>query len=217
MKKTLLLIALISNLGLAGELTIRGGLTGTNFDQNDNTSSINQNTKMNGGTFIGVDYTSNLPKLPENLKFGVGFDFGGVKARDKDFSKKYLNNGNANNYDYKYDDSVILTIPVYGIIKYEFANDTKITPYLSARIGYDLASTKNDVKNYKTGETNDLKIDNGFYYGFGAGIKLEKWSFELTYDVTETKLSYEDDYYKIDNSKKNLEKFGVSAGYSFEF
>ena len=57
----------------------------------------------------------------------------------------------------------------------------------------------------------------GFYYGIGAGIKLEKWSFELTYDVTETKLSYEDDYYKIDNSKKNLEKFGVSAGYSFEF
>ena len=217
MKKTLLLIALISNLGLAGELTIRGGLTGTNFDQNDNTSSINQNTKMNGGTFIGVDYTSNLPKLPENLKFGVGFDFGGVKARDKDFSKKYLNNGNANNYDYKYDDSVILTAPLYGIIKYEFTNSSKITPYLIGRVGYDIANTKNDVKNYKTGETNKLKIENGFFYGVGAGIKLQIWSFELSYDSTETKTSYEDSNYKINDSKKNLQKLGIAAGYTFKF
>ena len=216
MKKIAVLAILISSLGIAGELTIRGGFTGTSFDQNDNTSPINQNTKVKSGAFIGVDYVTELPMVTKNLKFGIGADFGGVNGNDEDFSKKYLNSG-VNTYDYKYDDSVILTIPVYGIIKYEFANDTKITPYLSARIGYDLASTKNDVKNYKTGETNDLKIDNGFYYGFGAGIKLTKWSFELNYSVTETKLSYEDDYYKIDNSKKNLEKLGISAGYTFEF
>ena len=42
-----------------------------------------------------------------------------MNGNDEDFSKKYLNSG-VNTYDYKYDDSVILTIPVYGIIKYEF-------------------------------------------------------------------------------------------------
>ena len=216
MKKILILTALMSSIGIAGELTIRGGLSGTSFDQNDKTSPINQNTKMKGGSFIGVDYVSNLPKLTKNLKLGIGADFGGVNGNDEDFSKKYLNGG-GNTYDYKYDDSYILTIPVYALIKYEFPNDSKITPYLTVRIGYDFAESKNDVKNYKTGETKELKIDNGFYYGFGAGIKLTKWSFELTYDVTETKLSYEDDYYKIDNSKKNLEKIGISAGYTFEF
>ena len=42
-----------------------------------------------------------------------------------------------------------------------------------------------------------LKIENGFFYGVGAGIKLQNWSFELSYDSTETKTSYEDSNYKI--------------------
>ena len=84
-------------------------------------------------------------------------------------------------------------------------------------MGYDIANTKNDVKNYKTGETNKLKIENGFFYGVGAGIKLQNWSFELSYDSTETKTSYEDSNYKINDSKKNLQKLGIAAGYTFKF
>lgn len=217
MKKLIVAAILCGSLAYAGELNLRGGLTGTGFNQNDNTSPINQNTKMQTGSFIGIDYSSAIPNLPEDLKFGIGLDFGAVSGRDKDFSNKSLNGGKAHTYDYKYKDSILFTVPLYALVKYEFTNTTRVTPYLIGRVGYDLASTKNEVKNYRTGETNDVKIKNGFYYGVGAGIKLTNWSFELSYNSTETKTTYEDRNYKIDNSKKTLQTVGLSAGYAFKF
>lgn len=216
MKKLLLLAVLMSSLSFGNELTLKGGLIFSNFDQNGKTSLINQNSDMKGGSYLGIDYTTNLESLP-SLKFGLGIDFGGVFSRDKDFSNRTIKNGKAYTYDYKYKDTAIYTIPLYAIVKYEFENSTRFTPYISGKIGYDLASTKNEVKDYKTGEKNDLKIDNGFYYGVGAGVKLTNWSFELGYSSTKTKTSYEDSNYKIDKTEKNLNLVNLSTGYTFKF
>lgn len=216
MKKLLVAAVLMSSLSFANELTLKGGFLVPSFNQNGKTSLINQNSDMRGGSYFGVDYTTNFENLP-SLKFGLGMDFGGVFATDKDFPNKSANNGKTSTYDYKYKDTIVYTLPLYAIVKYEFDNSSRFTPYISGKIGYDVASTKNEVKNYKTGETNDLKIDNGFYYGVGAGVKLTDWSFELGYTSTKTKTSYKDKNYQIDKAEKNLNLVNLSAAYTFKF
>ncbi|MCP1223011.1 hypothetical protein [Sebaldella sp. S0638] len=217
MKKILLAVALLSCIGLAenNEITIRGGFSGTNFNQNDNTATINQNTKMSGGGFLGVEYARGVSSIPD-LKLGVGMSIGGVSGSDEDLPNKSVN-GKAFTNNYRYENSVIVTIPVYALVKYEFSNSSSVTPYVIGRIGYDIADTKNEVKFYPTGETSDLKIKNGFYYGLGGGIKLSNWNFEVSYDNTSTKTSYSDKRYRIDDSKKNLGKVNLAVGYTFKF
>ena len=217
MKKILLIFALLSSLGFSenNEITIRGGLSGTNFDQNNKTSIINQNTNMSSGPFIGVEYARGLRSQP-NLKFGVGMSLGGVASRDEKFPNKSVNNKAYTN-NYEYSNTAIINIPIYTLVKYEFPNSSSVTPYIVGRIGYDFATTKNMVKFKPTGETSDLTIKNGFYYGVGGGIKLSNWNFEISYDSTSTKTSYSDKRYKINDSKENLGKINLAVGYTFKF
>ena len=217
MKKVLLAVALLSSVVLAenNEITIIGGLSGTNFNQNDNTATINQNTQMSGGGFLGIEYARALSSIP-GLKLGVGMSIGGVSGSDEDLPNKSVN-GKAFTNNYKYENSVIATIPVYALVKYEFSNSSSVTPYVIGRIGYDIADTRNEVKFYPTGESSELRTKNGFYYGLGGGIKLSNWNFEVSYDNTSTKTSYSDKRYRIDDSKKNLGKVNLAVGYTFKF
>ena len=217
MKKVLFTVVLLSSLGFAenNEIRIKGGFSAANFNLNDKTSIINQNTDMYSGAFIGIEYARALNSLP-NLKLGAGIDIGGVGATDKNFPNKSVN-GKALTNNYKYENTVIATTPIYALARYEFPNSSPVTPYVIGKIGYDIAETKNKVKFNPTGETNDMKTKNGFYYGLGGGIKLSNWNFELSYDNTATKTSYSDKRYKIDDSKENLGKINLAVGYTFKF
>ena len=60
MKKVLFTVVLLSSLGFAenNEIRIKGGFSAANFNLNDKTSIINQNTDMYSGAFIGIEYAT---------------------------------------------------------------------------------------------------------------------------------------------------------------
>lgn len=137
----------------------------------------------------------------------------------------------------EYDDTTLempgyTSIPLYLVAKYNFNAINNFVPYVKAHLGYSLnnddgnlkgngsiteinESTGNLVTEYWNDEAN-VKIDNGLYYGIGAGFEYNNFTMDLMYQVNlaEAEIDLVDEKIKKDY---DYSRATLSFGYKFNF
>ncbi|WP_293722885.1 outer membrane beta-barrel protein [uncultured Cetobacterium sp.] len=124
------------------------------------------------------------------------------------------------------------SVPLYVVAKYNFETESMWKPYLKATLGYSFNFNSDDLKasysDYENGVLVDsgstkfkTDVDNGLYYGIGAGVEYENFFVDLMYQVNQAKakVSYEDQEFPEDNfSKKNDFNYSrVTLGFGYKF
>lgn len=137
----------------------------------------------------------------------------------------------------EYDDTTLempgyTSIPLYLVAKYNFNAINNFVPYVKAHLGYSFnnddgnlkgngsiteinESTGNLVTEYWNDEAN-VKIDNGLYYGIGAGFEYNNFTMDLMYQVNlaEAEIDLVDEKIKKDY---DYSRATLSFGYKFNF
>ena len=131
-------------------------------------------------------------------------------------------------YD-KYEIPGYTSIPLYLTAKYKFSAVNNFVPYVKANLGYSFNDEDGDAENSYTfthdGDSKtfvdeyDVKIDNGLYYGIGAGFEYNNFTMDLMYQVNESEAKITDKEYPEDNFKKDYDysRVTLSFGYKFNF
>ncbi|HKL12917.1 MAG TPA: outer membrane beta-barrel protein [Halanaerobiales bacterium] len=101
------------------------------------------------------------------------------------------------------EDATFSFVPLYGLLKYEMAQDS----YLVGHLGYNLLSG-ND--NFKASEDGTAELGGGFYYAAGIGVSMENYNAELLYSFNNG--SWDDSVTKLDLT---YSKLSLSFGMSF--
>jgi len=110
---------------------------------------------------------------------------------------------------YKYNDSVSMkglhSVPIYATAKYNFKNDSAVTPYVKAKLGFAVNSGKIDFQTINTpgvDSTAQMKFKHGFYYGAGAGVEYNNFVADLSYNVNTLRAKYNYSYNDFLGNKK---------------
>lgn len=161
--------------------------------------------------------------VTNNIELGVGI--------------AYQNHGNLEKFT-NLEDSMLRTdimemnfydsIPLYGTLKYNFVNKSKIIPYIKSNFGYSFNINKNSENNYETydkikgilidsGKLRDFKAENGLYYSFGLGLNYKQITTELSYQMNRTKVKATRFDGVIEHGNANNERITLGFGYSFGF
>ena len=157
MKKLLLLLGLVvSATAMAGvaEVRIGGDLTNraTFKDTDNSTWRINKDALKRGFEITGEYRT---PVFNENLEMG-----GGIAYKYNKLSSKNLPGVSVKG---------LSSVPVYFTTRYNFKNDSEVTPYVKGNLGLAINSGKVESKNLVAKES--LKFGSGVYYGIGTGLQ----------------------------------------------
>lgn len=123
------------------------------------------------------------------------------------------------------------SIPLYLTTKYKFNAINNFVPYVKANLGYSfndedgdfkLKYSEYDINNptdaYADGINGKVKVENGLYYGLGAGFEYNNFTMDLMYQVTEAKAKVI--VPEIDaRTKKDYDysRVTLSFGYKFNF
>lgn len=226
MKKILLVaMAVLSVSALASENNVYikvGGDLYTNYntisreDGNVKTDLITSDKGRGIGGFLEV--TRNLtPEFEAGL--GAGY-IGRYDGKDHIIGEKD-NKVKINNPRYS-------SIPVYATAKFNIANDSEITPYVKADIGYAFNKINGDLKIEKVDsgafQSFKLKNSNGVYGGVGLGVEYNNFTAEVSYHHTNTALTIAPakevkDPKEIKGPSKAYSNNAVrlSVGYKFNF
>lgn len=126
------------------------------------------------------------------------------------------------------------SIPLYVVAKYNFDAINNFVPYIKAHLGYSFNDEDGDLKAHGvynepfegnpdyilteewTGEA-DVKIENGLYYGIGAGFEYNNFTMDLMYQVNEAEAEItlpENEKFKKDY---DYSRVTLSFGYKFNF
>lgn len=137
----------------------------------------------------------------------------------------------------EYDDTTLempgyTSIPLYLVAKYNFNAINNFVPYVKAHLGYSFNNDDGNLKGngsiteiddtngklvteYWNDEAN-VKIDNGLYYGIGAGFEYNNFTMDLMYQVNlaEAEIDLVDEKIKKDY---DYSRATLSFGYKFNF
>lgn len=168
----------------------------------------------------GIGYQNHIN--PKNTSYRE--DGAWIDSDDKEFDGVYRMDIKMPKYN---------SVPVYGILKYNFNANMGVKPYLKAVLGYSFNIKDGnagytefmdvDKKTYKLSEEKfDTKVEDGAYVGIGVGIEKDNFYIDLTQSLNtasvKTKFSYEENNKQIDVTKKddfNCLKWTLSMGYKF--
>lgn len=108
---------------------------------------------------------------------------------------------------------------LYITAKYNFPVEGNIKPYLKADLGYSFNNNNGDIKVRDTeGDSFKYftKVENGLYYGIGAGAEYNNFVVDLMYKVNkaEIKADVEGERFKKD---LDYSRVTLSVGYKFNF
>lgn len=96
------------------------------------------------------------------------------------------------------------SVPLYLTGQYNFKNSSEFTPYVKANLGYGFESGKASLSEAGTGvdPTTGIpfnyaldasaKLSGGLYYGIGTGVKYNNFLVDLSYNVTNMRIKYND-------------------------
>ena len=209
MKKLLLLGALVSSIAMADVIEVRVGGDLTNratFKDTDNQNwKINDDALKNGFEITGEYRTP----IAENLEIGGGIAYRYNKLSSKNYPGLTMKGINS--------------VPIYATARYNFRNDSDVTPYVKANLGFAVNSGKIDFQRINTpgiDETAQMKFKHGFYYGAGAGLEYNNFVADLSYNVNtmKTKYSFNMPGYKEEGKfNTNHGTLTLGVGYSFGF
>ncbi len=107
------------------------------------------------------------------------------------------------------------SVPVYVTGKYNVPVEFhSIKPYIKMDLGYSFNDSNGNLE-YTYGKKREIstKVDNGAYFGIGAGVEYNNFTTDIMYKITKSKVKVgsqeKDDY---NNSRVTL-----SVGYKFNF
>lgn len=206
MKKVLLGLAVVSSMVMVGEGTNLYLKTGLDISGKfDKVNILGENTNKSESDRLGFDLTAEVTReFYPNLELGLGLSY-------QDHGRpEYIRNGNdkVQNTGYK-------SLPIYGVAKYNIPMESNIKPYLKADLGYSFNFDEKDLK----GEAGKIKmsVDNGLYYGLGAGVEYNNFLFEVMHKVNKADINYSfNDGEKLKKSY-DYSRTTLSIGYKFNF
>lgn len=142
------------------------------------------------------------PVFNENLEMG-----GGIAYKYNKLSSKNLPGVSVKG---------LSSVPVYFTTRYNFKNDSEVTPYVKGNLGVAFNSGKIEIKEGPSSVK--FKYNSGIYYGIGAGIQYKNFVTDLSYNINslKTKLDVDLPGYKANNKfNTNHGALTLSVGYSF--
>lgn len=164
-----------------------------------------------------------------NLEAGVGLAY--QKHGDpKKYKTSYVDEDNWHCTD-ELEMPGYTSIPLYLTAKYNFNAINNFVPYIKANLGYSFNDEDGDFKlkyleydidnpaDVEAGGFNGkVKVENGLYYGLGAGFEYNNFTMDLMYQVNEAKAKVT--VPAIDaRTKKDYDysRVTLSFGYKFNF
>ena len=217
-KKVLLGLAALSCVSLAAEGTnvyLKAGADILQrFDETKyNTLKLNKEKGDDFGYELTVEV---MREVYSNLELGFGLsyqDHGDPKTSSNNFSEKYEMSG------YK-------SVPIYITAKYNIPVKGNIKPYLKADLGYSFNDERGNFKVIKTasskasepGYSRELltKVENGLYYGIGAGAEYNNFVIDLMYKINKAKVEM-NNYNERIKGDLDYSRVTLSIGYKFNF
>lgn len=153
---------------------------------------------------VGFDLTAEVTKeFYQNLELGLG-----VSYQDHGRPEKIISGEERiQNTGYK-------SLPVYVVAKYNIPLENSVTPYLKADLGYSFNFGEKDLK-VLYGDI-DTSIDNGVYYGLGAGIEYNNFIVELMYKVNKADVKYSNNGVSSPKKDYDYSRTTLSVGYKFD-
>lgn len=188
------------------------------------------------GFDIALEATTNIT---ERIEFGAGIayqnhmnpkntsyreDGGWIDSDGKEFDGVYRMDIKMPKYN---------SVPVYGILKYNFNANMGVKPYLKAVLGYSVNIKDGDAgykefmtvdqTTYKMSEEKfSTKVEDGAYIGIGVGIEKDDFFIDIMQSMNtasvKTKFSYEENNKQINVTKKDdfdYLRWTLSVGYKF--
>lgn len=210
MKKVLLGLAVVSSMAMAGEgtnLYLKTGLDiSGKFDKVEVASG--QSLNKSESDRLGFDLTTEVTKeFYPNLELGLGLSYQDHGRPEAGEIGKKIEKIKFQNTGYK-------SLPIYGVAKYNIPMEGNIKPYLKADLGYSFNFDEKDLK----GEAGKIKmsVDNGLYYGLGAGVEYNNFVVELMYKVNRAKVQHEYNGAKSSKFDYDYSRTTLSFGYRFD-
>lgn len=205
MKKVLLGLAVISSMAMAAEGTNLYLKTGADISGKfDKVNILGENANKSESDRLGFDLTAEVTKeVYPNLELGLGLSY-------QDHGRPE----SVNHQGEKIQNTGYKSLPIYGVVKYNLPLESNIKPYLKADLGY---SFNFDEKDLKTSNLSiNSSIDNGLYYGLGAGAEYNNFVVELMYKVNRADVQYNGDGKKSPKFDYDYSRTTLSIGYRFD-
>lgn len=205
MKKVLLGLAVISSMAMAAEGTNLYLKTGADISGKfDKVNILGENANKSESDRLGFDLTAEVTKeVYPNLELGLGLSY-------QDHGRPE----SVNHQGEKIQNTGYKSLPIYGVVKYNIPLESNIKPYLKADLGY---SFNFDEKDLKTSNLSiNSSIDNGLYYGLGAGAEYNNFVVELMYKVNRADVQYNGNGEKSPKFDYDYSRTTLSIGYRFD-
>ena len=129
-------------------------------------------------------------------------------------------------FDTKFEMPGYTSIPLYLTAKYNFDAVNNFVPYVKANLGYSFNDGDGDFKMSGLSEDGTLegevkgnvKIDDGLYYGIGAGFEYNNFTMDLMYQVNEAEAEVTVSELDVKTKKDyDYSRVTLSFGYKFNF
>lgn len=201
-------------------------------DEYDNTKFNKKDTK-NLGFEIALEGTRNIT---ENFELGLGVAYQNhAKPKSRTTTEGAADSYGKWSFTSETEMPKFDSVPLYAIAKYNFETGTAWKPYLKATLGYSFNIKDKDAKDsylytssygqniYEDFGTDKFKtdIENGLYYGIGAGVEYENFFVDLMYQVNEAKAKLKEEYegttYDLGKKDFNYSRVTLGFGYKFSF
>lgn len=214
MKNILIGMVAMSCVALAGEgtnlyLSTGIDISGKFEEAKLSDGNIKQELNKHDSEKSGFELTAEVTKeIVPNLELGLGLSY---QDHDRPEALSIKDKGVIANTGYK-------SMPLYLVGKYNIPVESNVKPYLKADLGYSFNFGENDL-NMKI-ENHPIKmgtsIDNGLYYGVGAGIEYNNFIVELMYKANQADIEYKENGIKHKKSY-DYSRTTLSFGYKFNF
>lgn len=205
MKKVLLGLAVVSSMAMAGEGTNIYLKTGLDISGKfDKVELRKESANKSENDRLGFDLTAEITReFYPNLELGLGLSYQdhGRPEAGKLGNDKFQSTG------YK-------SLPAYVVAKYNIPLESSIKPYLKADLGYSFNFGEKDLK--AEDEKVKMSVDNGLYYGLGAGAEYNNFVVELMYKVNRADIQYENEGNKSSKYDYDYSRTTLSFGYRFD-
>ena len=153
--------------------------------------------------------TEGTKEFYPNLELGLGIalqDHGDPDKINLSYNQKFQI---IKNTGYK-------SLPLYAVAKYNIPLGTNVKPYLKADLGYAYNFGEKDAIETWDGPIAKTSVDNGLYYGLGAGIEYNNFVVELMYKVNRAKVQHEYNGAKSSKFDYEYSRTTLSFGYRFD-
>ena len=220
-KKVLLGLAALSCVSLAAEGTNVYLKAGADMLQRfDEVKYDGEKLNKDDGDDFGYEPTVEVMReVYPNFELGLGLSYQDHGDPKKNTTKDWSFDDTGNLYDMTSKIPGFKSVPLYVTAKYNFPVEGNIKPYLKADLGYSFNDKNGNMKANAPGYGTmkfSTKVENGLYYGIGAGAEYNNFVVDLMYKVNRAEMKADVNGERI---KKDLDysRITLSVGYRFNF